>query len=80
MGLLKHGKVAPPVPPHVAKHVDEARALYDLVKQQDKAGAQGIVQVEKPLAHVEFLAEGGERDPYGEDSFPQPKSPQESDA
>ena len=35
MGLLRHGKVPPPVPPHVAKHVDEARALYDLVKQQD---------------------------------------------
>ena len=32
MGLLKHGKVPPPVPPHVAKHVDEARALYDLVR------------------------------------------------
>jgi succinate dehydrogenase / fumarate reductase iron-sulfur subunit len=80
MGLLKHGKVPPPVPPHVAKHVDEARALYDLVKQQDKPGAQGIVQVEKPLAHVEFLAEGGERDPYGEDSFPEPLSPEESGA
>ena len=33
MGLLKHGKVPPPVPPHVAKHVDESRALYDLVER-----------------------------------------------
>jgi len=72
MGLFRHGKVPPPVPPHVAKHVDEARALYDLVKTQDKQGAQGVVQVEKPLSRVEFLAEGGERDPYGEDSFPRP--------
>ena len=24
MGLLRHGKVPPPVPPHVAKHVDES--------------------------------------------------------
>jgi hypothetical protein len=30
------------------------------------------VQVEKPLSRVEFLAEGGERDPYGEGSFPKP--------
>jgi succinate dehydrogenase / fumarate reductase iron-sulfur subunit len=72
MGLLRHGKVPPPVPPHVAKHVDEARALYDLVKTQEEQGAQGIVQVEKPLSRVEFLAEGGERDPYGEGSFPKP--------
>jgi hypothetical protein len=72
MGLLRHGKVPPPVPPHVAKHVDEARALYDLVKRQEKQGAQGIVQAEKPLSRVEFLAEGGERDPYGEGSFPKP--------
>src|SRR6476646_12014468 len=72
MGLFRHGKVPPPVPPHVAKHVDEARALYDLVKTQEEQGAQGIVQVEKPLSRVEFLAEGGERDPYGEGSFPKP--------
>jgi succinate dehydrogenase / fumarate reductase, iron-sulfur subunit len=78
MGLLRHGKVPPPVPPHVAKHVGEARALYDLVKQQDKQGAQGIVQAEKPLSRLEFLAEGEERDPYGEGSFPRPLSPEES--
>ncbi len=73
MGLAKHGKVPSPVPPHVAKHVDEARALYDLVKDQDRGGAQGVVQSEKALAHLEF-AEGHEgRDPYGEGSFPRPE-------
>jgi succinate dehydrogenase / fumarate reductase iron-sulfur subunit len=73
MGLLKHGKVPPPVPPHVAKHVDEARALYDLVKHEGEEGAKGIVQVEHALGRIEFEAEEGERDPYGEGSFPPPK-------
>ncbi|MEX0849897.1 MAG: hypothetical protein WD015_00195, partial [Gaiellaceae bacterium] len=71
MGLLKHGKVPPPVPPHVAKHVGEARALYDIVKMQDRQGLDGIVQVEKPLSRIEFEGEEAE-DPYGEDSFPRP--------
>jgi succinate dehydrogenase / fumarate reductase iron-sulfur subunit len=80
MGLLKHGKVPPPVPPHVAKHVDEARALYDLVKEQDRDGAQGVVQAEKALSRIEF--EGVEaRDPYGEGSFTKPHLPgEEADA
>jgi succinate dehydrogenase iron-sulfur subunit len=73
MGLLKHGKVPPPVPPHVAKHVEEARALYDLVKHEGEEGYDGIVQVEHALGRLEFEAEGGEREPYGEDSFPAPK-------
>jgi succinate dehydrogenase iron-sulfur subunit len=76
MGLVKHGKVPPPVPPHVAKHVGEARALHDLLQQQGKQGAQGIVQMEKPLSRLEFLAEGEERDPYGEGSFPKPELPE----
>ena len=72
MGLAKHGKVPPPVPPHVAKHVDEARALYDLVKHEGEPGAKGIVQVEHALERLEFEA-AEERDPYGEGSFPPPK-------
>jgi len=77
MGLLKHGKVPPPVPPHVAKHVDEARALYDLVKRQDREGALGIVQADKGLSRIEF--EGAEeRDPYGEGSFRAPYLPGEA--
>jgi succinate dehydrogenase / fumarate reductase iron-sulfur subunit len=71
MGLLRHGKVPPPIPPHVAKHVDESRALYDLVKQQERGGADGIVQSEKALAHL-ALDTDEDRDPYGEDSFPRP--------
>ncbi|HEU5263068.1 MAG TPA: 4Fe-4S dicluster domain-containing protein, partial [Gaiellaceae bacterium] len=78
MGLLRHGKVPPPFPPHVAKHVGEARALYDLVKQKGREGAAGIVQSEHALSRLEF-AEGGEeaRDPYGPDSFPAPVLPGE---
>ena len=48
--LAKHGKVPPPVPPHVAENVDEARRLYDLVKLQGRDGAAGIVQGERAIA------------------------------
>jgi predicted thioredoxin/glutaredoxin len=58
MSLAKHGKVPLPIPPHVAEGVKEARALYNLVKEQGKDGADGIVQVEKGLAHIEFAKEG----------------------
>jgi len=62
MQLLKRGKVPPPVPPHVAKDVDQARALYDLVKQQGRDGAAGIVQGEKALKHIEFAKEQAKRE------------------
>ena len=58
MSLAKHGKVPLPIPPHVAEGVKEARALYNLVKEQGKDGAEGIVQVEKGLANIEFAKEG----------------------
>jgi hypothetical protein len=62
MSLARHGKIRPvPVPPHVAKDVKEARALYNLVKQQGRDGALGIVQGEKALARIEFAEEGGAR-------------------
>jgi succinate dehydrogenase / fumarate reductase iron-sulfur subunit len=80
MGLAKHGKVPPPFPPHVAKHVSEARALYDLVKEQEVDGADGIVQAEKALGHLEHAhgeSEGAERGPYGEGSFAKPFLPGE---
>ena len=51
--LAKHGKVPPPVPPHVAENVDEARRLYDLVKLQGRDGAAGIVQGERAIARYE---------------------------
>jgi hypothetical protein len=42
-----------PFPPHVAEGVKESRALYDLVKQQDRQGALGIVQGERALSRLE---------------------------
>src|SRR6266567_785028 len=54
MSLAKRGKVPPPIPPHVAEGVKEARALYNLVKEQGRDGAAGIVQGEKGLAYIEF--------------------------
>ncbi len=53
MGLLKHGKVPPPFPPHVAEGVKESRRLFDLVKEQDRGGALGIVQGERALGRLE---------------------------
>jgi succinate dehydrogenase iron-sulfur subunit len=54
MGLARRGKVPPPIPPHVAENVDEARRLYDVVKQQGRDGALGIVQGEHALGRIEF--------------------------
>jgi succinate dehydrogenase / fumarate reductase iron-sulfur subunit len=59
LNLARHGKVPPPFPPHVAKNVKEARALYNIVKQQGRDGAAGIVQGEKALARIEFAEEAG---------------------
>jgi hypothetical protein len=49
--------VPPPIPPHVALNVKESRALYNLVKEQGRDGAAGIVQGEKGLAYIEFAEE-----------------------
>jgi succinate dehydrogenase / fumarate reductase, iron-sulfur subunit len=51
VSLFKHGKV--PVVPHVARNVQEARALYEVVKAQDRAGAAGIVQTERALGRLD---------------------------
>jgi succinate dehydrogenase iron-sulfur subunit len=51
--LLRHGKVPLPIPPHVAENVREARALHDLVREQGRDGALGIVQGERGLARAE---------------------------
>jgi hypothetical protein len=53
MGLMKHGKVPIPFPPHVAEGVKESRALYEIVKEQDRQGAMGIVQGERALSRIE---------------------------
>jgi succinate dehydrogenase / fumarate reductase iron-sulfur subunit len=57
--LLKHGKVPPPFPPHVAKDVGEARALHELVHEQGRDGALGIVQGERALGRIEHTDAGG---------------------
>jgi succinate dehydrogenase / fumarate reductase iron-sulfur subunit len=81
MSLMRHGKVPLPFPPHTAKHVDEARALYDIVKHEGKPGAGGIVQTEKALGRLEHHDEGhteaAARGPYGPGSFPKPYLPGE---
>jgi succinate dehydrogenase iron-sulfur subunit len=60
MSLARRGKVPLPFPPHVAEHVDQARGLYNLVKEQGRDGAAGIVQGEKGLAYIEFAEGHGE--------------------
>ena len=70
--LARHGKVPVPFPPHVADKVKQSRELYDLVKEQGRSGYAGIVQGEKALARVTQNADG-DRDPYGEGSFPRPQ-------
>ena len=79
MGLVRHGKVPSPFPPHVAADVGEARALYDLLKTQGRGGAAGIVQGEKALEHVGDLSEGhgGVGSLYGPGQFPKPYLPDE---
>jgi hypothetical protein len=45
--------VPPPFPPHVAADVGEARALHELVREQGREGAAGIIQGEAALAKIE---------------------------
>ena len=59
IGLARRGKVPPPFPPHVAKDVKESRALYNLVREQGRDGALGIVQGEHALGRIEFAEEAG---------------------
>jgi succinate dehydrogenase / fumarate reductase, iron-sulfur subunit len=65
LGLLKHGKVPVPVPPHVADRVDEARALYKLVAEQGVRGSAGIVQGERALARIEQMTDGERHGGWG---------------
>ncbi len=68
MNLARRGKIRPVPVPHVAENVDQARALYDLVKQQGRDGAAGIVQGEKALERIEFIEEQKRREEEGEQS------------
>jgi len=66
MSLAKKGKVPPPGPVHVAKDVDQARRLHEIVKQQGRHGALGIVQGEKALERIEFAEEAARREQESE--------------
>jgi succinate dehydrogenase / fumarate reductase iron-sulfur subunit len=59
LSLFRRGKVPLPIPPHVAKNVQEARALHELVRSQGRDGAAGIVQGERALARIEHTEHGG---------------------
>jgi succinate dehydrogenase / fumarate reductase iron-sulfur subunit len=61
LSLARRGKVPPPFPPHVAENVQEARALYEVVKTRGLKGAAGIVQGERALARIEHTDHGGAR-------------------
>jgi succinate dehydrogenase / fumarate reductase iron-sulfur subunit len=63
MALALKGKVPPPVPPHVAQDVEESRKLYDLVHEQGRGGAAGIVQGERGIARMEYLHETSGEEP-----------------
>jgi succinate dehydrogenase / fumarate reductase iron-sulfur subunit len=65
MRLALKGKVPPPVPPHVAENVRQARALHEIVKEQDRGGALGHVQGERALARIEHATEGGSHGGWG---------------
>jgi len=62
MRLASHGKARLLPIPHTAKDVNEARRLYNIVKQQGRDGAAGIVQGEKALSRIEFAEETAERE------------------
>jgi succinate dehydrogenase iron-sulfur subunit len=74
LDLAKHGKVPLPVPPHVAKDVGQARALYDIVKSQGVDGALGIVQGEHALERIEFNEESRKKERESE-AQPEVESP-----
>jgi succinate dehydrogenase / fumarate reductase iron-sulfur subunit len=59
MSLARKGKVPPPFPPHVAEDVKEARVLHEIVRDQGRDGALGIVQGEHALGRIEFAEEHG---------------------
>jgi succinate dehydrogenase / fumarate reductase iron-sulfur subunit len=61
LSLMKRGKARPLPIPHTAEAVDEARALFNVVKEQGRDGALGIVQGEHALARIEFTEEAGAR-------------------
>ena len=64
----------------IVPDVDESRALFNLVKDQGRDGAAGIVQGEKALQHLAHQGESvdGPSHPYDDPrSFPKPYLPEE---
>ena len=53
LNLFRRGKVPLPFPPHVADRIHEARGLYDIVRNEGRRGALGIVQSERALAKID---------------------------
>ena len=68
VGLMT--SVPPPGPVHVAADVGEARALHELVREQGREGAAGIVQGERALSRIE----------HTHPDETQPKAPPETEA
>jgi succinate dehydrogenase / fumarate reductase iron-sulfur subunit len=73
MSLMRHGKARALPLPHVADDIKESRRLYDIVKEQGRDGAAGIVQGERALSK---LFHAHEDHPDYESSFPQPWLPE----
>ncbi len=73
LGLARHGKVRPIPFPHVAEDVKEARALYNLVKEQGRTERRASSRARRRSERIEFIEEeersdaGAEREPEGEE-------------
>jgi succinate dehydrogenase / fumarate reductase iron-sulfur subunit len=82
MSLARHGKVPLPFPRHVAKDVEQARALRKLVRAQDRPGYLGHVQGERALAKLTHghAGETLEQIYARPDAFPRPYLPVASSA
>jgi succinate dehydrogenase / fumarate reductase iron-sulfur subunit len=63
--LFRRGKAPLPLPRHKAQDLGPARALCRIVAEQDRRGAQGIVQGERALERIDFNR--SLKQPVGED-------------
>ena len=75
-------EVPPPVPPHVAKNVRQARRLHELVRDQGMNGYAGIVQGERALgklAHGHVSGETLEEIYSRPGAFPRPYIAEEAE-
>jgi len=77
ISLARHGKIPPPIPPHVADRVHEALALHELLRLEGRPGAAGHVQGERALARIEHTDAGGARRDAPEIAPSEPTPPAE---